>query len=433
MLNIDDRLIKEVSPKIGANALSVLLAIAIHLNQKTNRCFPSHDTLMRLTGLGRDAVYSALSKLKTEGLLKSEQGINSDKKTFSRRIFRVSTRFIQVFIYAEDAEPLTENPYTGEPEAAEPYTANPETYLIKNTKQINKNKQINKSKEKEAPQAAVTTFTPNQISETAVTVVDHEVFTLEAGFQENTPIPAGPLKENPASQDAGAFEANPVPPNLSTPKPNSRKQSARPGPESEITDPAILEFYQSIKADWAEWVDYKRREKKGNYKTAKTEAVAIGGLYRKVGGSPDKAREAIQHSIENTYAGIFPPKPDYSKPTARRYSPEDRPANPVTGNDLLAEISQFYHANAGLWRQSLKEGNAEKWVQEKQVGAVKAFCLHQVSTGRATDTFAQLNARLQAWFTKENSIQAASIAGAPSTVHQAPARVSAPVRYQETE
>ena len=310
---------------------------------------------------------------------------------------------------------------------------------------INKNK--NKSKEKEAPQAAVTTFTPDQISETAVTVVAHEVFTLEAGFQENTPIPAGPLKENPASQDAGAFEANPVPPVFQEEqqqstydlyqrleaKPNPRKHSARPGPESEITDPAILEFYQAIAADWAEWVDYKRREKKGTYKTAQTEAVAIGGLYRKVSGSPDKAREAIQHSIENTYAGIFPPKPDYSKPTARRYSPEDRPANPVTGNDLLAEISQFYHANAGLWRQSLKEGNAEKWVQEKQVGAVKAFCLHQVSTGRATDTFAQLNAWLQQWFSKENSIQAASITGSPSTVHQAPARVSAPVRYQETE
>ena len=143
MLNIDDRLIKEVSPKIGANALSVLLAIAIHLNQKTNRCFPSHHRIMSLTGLGRDAVYSALSRLQKEGLLQSEQKIDSEKKTFSKRVFRVSTRFIQVFVCAEDMEPLPENPYTANPHTDEPYTANPETYLINHTQQIKQLEQIN--------------------------------------------------------------------------------------------------------------------------------------------------------------------------------------------------------------------------------------------------------------------------------------------------
>ena len=143
MLNIDDRLIKDVSPKIKPNALSVLLAIAIHLNQKTNRCFPSHHRLMQLTGMGRDAVYKALSTLQKEGLLKSEQRINSAKKTFSNRVFRVSTRFIQVFVSAEDMEPLPENPYTENPYTENPYTENPETEQINEGEQINESQQIN--------------------------------------------------------------------------------------------------------------------------------------------------------------------------------------------------------------------------------------------------------------------------------------------------
>ncbi len=144
MLNIDDRLIKEVAPKIKPNALAVLLSIAIHSNQKTNRSFPSHERLMTLTGLGRDAVYSALETLKKEGLLQVVQSIDSKKKTFGRRSFKISTRFIQIFVAIEDAEPLPENPYTGDPHTGEPYTANPETYQIKYREQIsNKKEQIN--------------------------------------------------------------------------------------------------------------------------------------------------------------------------------------------------------------------------------------------------------------------------------------------------
>ncbi|MBK8225403.1 MAG: helix-turn-helix domain-containing protein [Candidatus Obscuribacter sp.] len=144
MLNIDDRLIKEVSPKIGPNALSTLLAIAIHLNQKTNRCFPSHHRLMELTGMGRDAVYTALSALQKHGLLTVEQRIDSKKKQFTRRTFRVSTRFISVFVNASDLEPLPENPYPARPYPGEPDTGNQETYQINNSEPVNYTEQINK-------------------------------------------------------------------------------------------------------------------------------------------------------------------------------------------------------------------------------------------------------------------------------------------------
>ena len=144
MLNIDDRLIKEVSPKIRPNALSVLLAIAIHLNQKNGRCFPSHERLMQLTGMGKNAVYDALMVLKTSGLLVSEQAIDSKNKKFGRRTFRLATKFIKIFVDASDLEPLPENrePENREPENREP--ENRETYQINNWEQINKFEQINK-------------------------------------------------------------------------------------------------------------------------------------------------------------------------------------------------------------------------------------------------------------------------------------------------
>ncbi len=143
MINLDDRLIKEVSPKIGPNALSVLLAIAIHLNQKTNRCFPSHYRLMELTGIGKNAVYDALKVLKAEGLLLSEQIIDTKKKQFGRRTFRLTTRFIKIFVDAIDAEPLPESrePESREPESREPESR--ETYQLNEVEQLNEFEQIN--------------------------------------------------------------------------------------------------------------------------------------------------------------------------------------------------------------------------------------------------------------------------------------------------
>lgn len=143
MLNIDDRLIKEIAPKIKPNALSVLLAIAIHLNRQNGKCFPSHSRLMQLTGLGRDAVYAALEVLKNNDLLKAEQAIDSKNKTFGRRTFKVSTRYIKIFIDAEDAEPLPENPDTAQPDTAQPDTANQETQQLNNSEQINNSERIN--------------------------------------------------------------------------------------------------------------------------------------------------------------------------------------------------------------------------------------------------------------------------------------------------
>lgn len=147
MLNIDDRLIKEVSPQIGPNALSVLLAIAIHLNKRTGRAFPSHARLMELTGMSKNTVYDALKRLKQFGLLVSEQKIDSEKGHFGKRTFRLTTRFISIFIAAEDAEPLIEQDQDIDrfPKNRLPVSRLPENRLPENweTQQLNKEELLN--------------------------------------------------------------------------------------------------------------------------------------------------------------------------------------------------------------------------------------------------------------------------------------------------
>ena len=102
MLNIDDRLIKETLPVIKPNGLAVLMVISIHLNKESGTCFPSHDRLMKMTGLGSESVYNALKALKKEGLLISSQSIDSKHKTFSRRTFKVNTDYIGGFVSAKN-------------------------------------------------------------------------------------------------------------------------------------------------------------------------------------------------------------------------------------------------------------------------------------------------------------------------------------------
>lgn len=148
MLNIDDRLIKETLPAIKPNGLAVLLVISIHLNKESGTCFPSHERLMKMTGLGSESVYNALKALKKEGLLISSQSIDSKHKTFSRRTFKVNTDYIGIFVSAKNApelesEPLTDLPDAAMPHAVEPDAANHETYLLNESEQLNELEQLN--------------------------------------------------------------------------------------------------------------------------------------------------------------------------------------------------------------------------------------------------------------------------------------------------
>jgi len=135
MLNLDDRLIKEIAPIIKPNALSVLLAISIHSN-KNGESFPSNERLMALTGLGRDAVATAISVLIENNLLKTNKKARSTGGKFEQRKITVNTGLISVFVPVKEL-PFTENPCTVEPSTAEPFTANPPLSINKKEVLIN--------------------------------------------------------------------------------------------------------------------------------------------------------------------------------------------------------------------------------------------------------------------------------------------------------
>ena len=129
---------------------------------------------MELTGIGKNAVYDALNVLKKEGILSVEQKIDSRKKQFGPRVFRLSTRFISIFVAVSDADPL---PESREPESREPESR--ETKQINESEQINEVEQINKWEREHAP-------APAQISSTLNTELPYEK-------KEVPPPPAAPI------------------------------------------------------------------------------------------------------------------------------------------------------------------------------------------------------------------------------------------------
>lgn len=195
MINLDDRLIKETLPEIKPNALAVLLVVSIHLNKESGVCFPSHDRIMKLTGLGSESVYSALKVLKNAGLLVSTQSVDTKSKTFGRRLFKVNTDLIGVFVTAKnanilpEAEPLTAFPYTAQPHTALPHAENHETYLLNEVERLNKLELINKQQQREAKSAAAGSIHSTLYDPSTPGVVLHESFQLEERNSTNDLVP----------------------------------------------------------------------------------------------------------------------------------------------------------------------------------------------------------------------------------------------------
>lgn len=195
MINLDDRLIKETLPEIKPNALAVLLVVSIHLNKESGVCFPSHDRIMKLTGLGSESVYSALKVLKNAGLLVSTQSIDTKSKTFGRRLFKVNTDLIGVFVTAKNAnilpeeEPLTAFPYTAQPHTALPHAENHETYLLNEVERLNKLELINKQQQQAKSDAASGSIHSTLYDPSTPGVVLHESFQLEERSSTNDLVP----------------------------------------------------------------------------------------------------------------------------------------------------------------------------------------------------------------------------------------------------
>ena len=278
-------------------------------------------------------------------------------------------------------------------------------------KYIDKNK--NKKKEKLAPQAAIHITTHTSTEFENVRIVEGQTFDLEEKTNLEPITPAAGKKPR-------------------TPKTAGNNITAVC---AEISDDMVLVFFHGISEAWGEWIDYKRRERKGTYKTAKTEAATIAALAKAVNYDPEAGRAAIEHSIAHTYSGIYPPKD--TAPTAApaaRYSLEDRPhAN--TPEQMKEELSRFYNANASLLSEAQKTAETN-YTGDRLRSIVIDFCSNQVARRREGETFGQHHAALGLWLKRQKEFDTAK--NPATTQHtagpqpQAPLRSAAPVNYSPT-
>lgn len=264
------------------------------------------------------------------------------------------------------------------------------------------------------PQAAVhiTTHTPTKVENIEVVIVEGQTFDLE----ENTNL-------EPISPAAGK-------------KPRAPKTAGNSTAAvcAEIKTPEVLDFFHAIHAAWGEWTDYKRRERKGTYKSAKSEAATITELANEVNCDPEAARAAIQRSIAKTYTGICPDKNWKSSTPPPRYSLEDRP-QAHTPEQMKEELSRFYNANSALLSEAQKTAETN-YTGDRLRSIVIDFCSNQVARRREGETFGQHHAALGLWLKRQKEFDTAK--NPATTQHtagpqpQAPLRSAAPVNYSQT-
>jgi len=302
-------------------------------------------------------------------------------------------------------------------------------------KYIDKNK--NKKKEKLAPQAAfITTHTPTEFEN--IRIVEGQTITLEEKTNLEPITPAAREHDSQILQDFANMgtdaEFEDVKRRM-TAKPRTPKPAGNSTTSvcAEIKTPEVLDFFHAIHAAWREWTDYKRRERKGTYKSAKSEAATITELANEVNCDPEAARAAIQRSIAKTYTGICPDKNWKSATPPPRYSYEDRP-QAKTPEEMKIELSQFYnaHKEESLFSQ-VQEFAGTNYGQDRIRSLVADFCGKRIEQGRQGETFAQHHAALGLWLKRQKEFDAAKNPAQQQHTAgpqpQAPLRSAAPVNY----
>lgn len=164
MINAHHNLVREVLPKIGSDAFTILLFIASHLG-KHDTAWPGikriRDNCTVLTADGtvkpmsKGRVYVALKKLEDEKLISRRQQ-NKDGE-FGKIIYRVTTEYIGIWNKASEYEleekiPHTVIPEHGKPEHGKPESANPAYLSIDEEEVIDKEEVIGEREETPAPE-----------------------------------------------------------------------------------------------------------------------------------------------------------------------------------------------------------------------------------------------------------------------------------------
>lgn len=204
----------------------------------------------------RDSIYSILSELKEKGYCKIVVTRNENGKITGTDYIFIEHPILESDTPqskdSSDISPLTEKPYTEKPYTEKPYTAKP-TQLIKDRiNYLNRIKERKKEKEKDE-------------------------------------------KEKEASDEPtlGLSVAEPLP-ELETPSKPDKKAL-----DLSLVDADFLPIVE-------DWLDYKK-ERRETYKPRGFDAF-YKRLVKLSGGNASKAREIIEQSKANNYAGIFPIK-----------------------------------------------------------------------------------------------------------------------------
>jgi hypothetical protein len=393
---------------------------------------------------GRDSTAAGLRELIKAGYVTRTRVIDDKTKQFIGYDYNIYER--PEHAIAVNGKAVNGLSVTGKAEYGKPVT-NKDTVKVE-LKEV----KIKGSKDITPQAAFITTHTPTEFENIEVVIVEGQTFDLEekTNLEPITPA-ARPLQELSKEQAAkeaarsdaelrSELEAQSVDEARQVFAAIEGKKARKPKPAgnstaavcAEISDPQVLDFFHGIHAAWGEWIDYKRREKKGTYKTAKTEAATIAALAKGVNYDPAAGRAAIEHSIAHTYTGIYPPKDTTTTAApAARYSLEDRP-QATTPEQMKVELSRFYNANSALLSEAQKTAETN-YTGDRLRSIVIDFCGNRVERKREGETFGQHHAALGSWLKRQKEFDAAK---SPATTQhtagpqpQAPLRSAAPVNY----
>ena len=350
---------------------------------------------------GRDSTAAGLRELIKAGYVTRTRVIDGKTKQFIGYDYNIYER--PEHAIAVNGKAVNGLSVTGKAEYGKPVT-NKDTVKVE-LKEV----KIKGSKDITPQAAFITTHTPTEFEN--IRIVEGETFDLEEKTNLEPITPAAAKKPR-------------------TPKPAGNSTAAVC---AEIKTPEVLDFFHAIHAAWGEWTDYKRRERKGTYKSAKSEAATITELANEVNCDPEAARAAIQRSIAKTYTGICPDKNWKSSTPPPRYSLEDKPqAN--TPEQMKEELSRFYNANIALLSEAQKTAGTN-YTGERLRSIVIDFCINRIAKARQGETFGQHHAALGSWLKRQKEFDA----GINPIPHQhptgpqpqAPLRSAAPVNYSQ--
>lgn len=155
---------------------------------------------------------------------------------------------------------------------------------------------------------------------------------------------------------------------------------------------ALLACFDATEDAWASWLDYKRAEKKGNYKRADTFALQVERIARECNYDPDLVRESIEQSRANGWQGLYPSK----KRAAAPYSYEATPSGAPLVENLRAELREFYARHPEALKEITGWLDDAGYMYDKQAMAALTleFCAFRVAGMHFGDTFAQHHAAL---------------------------------------